>query len=140
MSSITVLLVEDSKVQKLANERILNKAGYIVLNAADGEEAVRIAQEKVPDLILLDMMLPKLSGPDVLRALKKQSTTANIPIIVLTSLSQNNEAKLKLEGATAYFEKSRLSEGELGQNSFLNIIEKVLKEAKAPRVGAVPAH
>ena len=130
MSSTTILLVEDSKVQKLANERILNKAGYVVLSAADGEEAVRVAQEKIPDLILLDMMLPKLSGPDVLRALKKESATAHIPVIVLTSLSQTNEAKLKLEGATAYFEKSRLSETELGRNLFLTAIEKALRDSK----------
>ena len=53
----TILLVEDSKVQKLANERILFKAGYLVLFAGDGEEALRLARESVPDLVLLDLLL-----------------------------------------------------------------------------------
>jgi DNA-binding response OmpR family regulator len=65
-----ILLIEDSKFQRIANERALVKAGYGVIQARDGEEGLRIARENIPDLILLDMMLPKLSGLDVLRALK----------------------------------------------------------------------
>jgi CheY-like chemotaxis protein len=109
-----VLLVEDSKFLRLSNERILTKAGYEVSTAADGEEALRIAGEQLPDIILLDMMLPKLSGPDVLRKLKENPTTSAIPVIVLTSLSQKNEEKLIQDGAAAYFEKSAL---DLDKNS-----------------------
>src|SRR5438552_1790752 len=65
-----ILLVEDSKMLRLANERVLVRAGYEVTTAQDGEEALRVAEEMHPDLILLDMLLPKLSGPEVLRALK----------------------------------------------------------------------
>ena len=65
----TVLLVEDSKFQKLVNERMLHKAGYTVLNASDGEEALRLARETIPDIILLDMLLPKLGGREVMQAL-----------------------------------------------------------------------
>jgi CheY-like chemotaxis protein len=97
----TVLLVEDSKLQKLANERILHKGGYLVINAGDGEEAVRVAREKVPDLILLDMLLPKLSGREVLQALKQDPATARIPIIVLSSLPQCNEANWHKKGLRA---------------------------------------
>jgi CheY-like chemotaxis protein len=104
-----VLLVEDSKFLRLSNERVLTKAGYEVSTAADGEEALRIAGEKLPDIILLDMMLPKLSGPDVLRKLKENPTTSAIPVIVLSSLSQKNEEKLIHDGAAAYFEKSARS-------------------------------
>ena len=103
-----VLLVEDSKFLRLANERILTKAGYVVTSAGDGEEALRFAQEKLPDIILLDMILPKISGPDVLRKLKESPATAAIPVIVISSLSQKNEKKLLDEGAAAYFEKSNL--------------------------------
>jgi CheY-like chemotaxis protein len=103
-----ILLVEDSIFLRLANERILSNAGYEVSTAADGEEALRIANEKLPDVILLDMLLPKLSGPEVLRALKANPATAAIPVIVLTSLSQVNEDKLIQDGAAAYFEKSSL--------------------------------
>jgi len=113
-SNPRVLLVEDSKFLRLTNERILTKAGYEVCIAADGEEALSVAQAKLPDVILLDMMLPKLSGPEVLRRLKANPATADIPVIVLTSLSQKNEEKLLQEGAAAYFEKSAL---ELDKNS-----------------------
>ena len=62
----------------------------------------------MPDIILLDLMLPKLSGQEVLRKLKANPATAAIPVIVLTSLSQRNEDKLLQEGAEAYFEKAAL--------------------------------
>jgi|SRR5580658_233404 CheY-like chemotaxis protein len=103
-----VLLVEDSKFLRMANERALCKAGYEVSTAGDGEEALRVANEKLPDIILLDMMLPRISGTEVLKALKANPATMNIPVVVLTSLSQKNEEKLLHEGAEAYFEKSTL--------------------------------
>ena len=109
-----VLLVEDSKFLRLANERALSKAGFLVSTAADGEEALRVANEKLPDIILLDMMIPKISGPEVLKSLKVTAATKDIPVVVLTSLSQKNEEKLIHEGAEAYFEKSSL---ELDKNS-----------------------
>ncbi len=102
----TILLVEDSRFLRVANERALAKAGYNVVSAADGEEALLIARERTPNLILLDMMLPKLDGVAVLRALKHDSQTKRIPVIVLTGLGKQNEAKLKREGAAAYFMKS----------------------------------
>lgn len=68
---------------------------------------MRIAQTS-PDIILLDMLRPKLSGPELLRAPKINPLTAVIPVIVLSGLSQKNEAKLVKDGAAAYFEKSRL--------------------------------
>jgi len=113
-SSSKVLLVEDSRFLRMANERALSKAGFQVSTAADGEEALQVANDKLPDIILLDMMLPKISGTEVLRALKANPTTMDIPVVVLTSLSQRNEEKLLQEGAAAYFEKSTL---ELDKNS-----------------------
>jgi len=59
----SILLVDDSKFIRRANELALIKAGYAVCSAGDGEEGLRVAREKLPDLIVLDMMLPKLSGP-----------------------------------------------------------------------------
>jgi CheY-like chemotaxis protein len=108
VNSHKVLLVEDSKFLRMANERALARAGYEVSTAADGEEALKVAYDKLPDIILLDMMLPKISGPEVLKALKANPATMHIPVIVLTSLSQKNEEKLLHEGAAAYFEKSTL--------------------------------
>ena len=108
VSNAKVLVVDDSKFLRRANECALCKAGFEVSTAADGEEALRVANDQLPDIILLDMMLPKISGLDVLKALKANPATMDIPVIVLTSLSQMNEEKLLSEGAAAYFEKSTL--------------------------------
>ena len=106
MKKMKILLIEDSKFQRVANERALIKAGYGVINAVDGEEGLRIARKNIPDLILLDMMLPNMSGTDVLSALKQDPSTRDIPVFVLSSLSQKNEARLLRAGAAGYFEKS----------------------------------
>jgi CheY-like chemotaxis protein len=103
-----ILLVEDSRLLRIMNQRALRGVGYSVLTASDGEEAVRLARERIPDLIILDMLLPKLGGPQVLRALKYDVLTAHIPVIVLSSLPQSNESRLKKKGAAAYFDKSTL--------------------------------
>ncbi len=87
----------------------MTRAGYEVTSAPDGEEGLRMAREKLPDLILLDMLLPKLSGPDVLRALKLDPVTAAIPVVVMSALSQKNAAKLEKDGAFAFLEKSELA-------------------------------
>ena len=125
VSKAKVLLVEDSKFLRIATERALSRAGFGVSTAADGEEALRLASDRLPDIILLDMMLPKISGPDVLKALKGNPATKDIPVVVLTSLSQKNEEKLLSEGAAAYFEKSTL-ELDKGSNRLEAIIQTVL--------------
>src|ERR1700721_403821 len=101
-----ILLIEDSKVQRIVNGRALIKAGYSVINAGDGEEGLRSAAQNLPDLILLDMMLPRLSGLDVLRTLKKDALVRHIAVIVLSGLGQANETKLLTEGAAAFLVKS----------------------------------
>jgi CheY-like chemotaxis protein len=118
-----VLLIEDSKFLRIANERILSRAGYTVICAGDGEEALRQTFLEQPNVVLLDMILPKMSGPEVLRALKSDPTTASIPVIVLTGLSQKNEKKLRAEGAAAFLEKSWLINSPQG---LLDTMQKVL--------------
>ena len=108
----TVLLIEDSKFIRAVSQRELVRAGYVVLMAPDGESGLRMAQESLPDLILLDMMLPILAGADVLRALKEDRRTAHIPVIVLSSLSQKSSGKLKQQDVAAYIEKSALLTGD----------------------------
>jgi CheY-like chemotaxis protein len=135
----TLLLVEDSKVQRIENERILHKAGYTVLNAADGEEAVRMASEHVPDLILLDMMLPKLDGPHVLQALQAGAATAHIPVIALTSLSEANADKLRDAGVAGFFGKAKLFKEKAAAEQFLELIERVLDKSRRQRANAVAA-
>jgi CheY-like chemotaxis protein len=125
-----ILLIEDSKFQRIVNERALVKAGYDVIHAGDGEEGLRVAHENIPDLILLDMMLPKLSGLDVLRVLKLDVLVKHVPVIVLTGLGQGNEAKLLKDGAAAFLLKTQ----KLSENNSLVLIqtvESVLVGAKA---------
>jgi len=124
-----VLLVEDSKFLRMANERALAKAGYEVSTAADGEEALRVATDELPDIILLDMLLPKLSGPEVLKALKSNPATMAIPVIVLSSLSQKNERKLKQEGAIEYLEKASL-DLEKYPDRLADAVESVLRQLR----------
>jgi CheY-like chemotaxis protein len=100
----TILLADDSRLLGIANERALHKAGYSVICAADGEAALVMTRELMPDLILLDMMLPKVEGLEVLRTLKGDPRTADIPVIVLTGLGQQNAVKLINEGAAAFRE------------------------------------
>jgi CheY-like chemotaxis protein len=127
-----VLLVEDSKFLRIASERALNKAGYLVLTAGDGEEALTVANQQLPDIILLDMMIPKMSGQDVLRVLKNTLATKEIPVVVVSSLSQANAEKLVAAGADEYFEKSTLA---LDKNSDLlaAVVERVLTRVKHRR-------
>jgi twitching motility two-component system response regulator PilH len=120
-----ILVIEDSKFQRIANERTLVKAGYVVIHAADGQEGLRIAREEIPDLILLDMMLPKMSGLDVLRALKGDMRVKHIPVIVLSGLGQANEAKLLKEGAAAFVLKSQKS-FENDSSFLIRTVESVL--------------
>jgi CheY-like chemotaxis protein len=125
-----ILLIEDSKFQRIANERALVTAGYSVIHARDGEEGLNAAHEHLPDLILLDMMLPRVSGLDVLRALKLDVLVKHIPVIVLSGLGQANEEKLLKDGAVAFLTKS---EKLLENNSsvLIRAVEEVLAATKA---------
>lgn len=123
---IRILLVEDSKFLRLATERALARAGYEMSSAVDGDEALLLARQKLPDLILLDMLLPKMSGPDVLKALKQDPLTKLIPVVVMTGMSQKNADRLKQDGAFAFLEKSSL-ELDKGSQKLLTAVQEILK-------------
>jgi two-component system, cell cycle response regulator DivK len=125
-----VLLIDDSKFLRRANELSLAKAGHQIVAASDGEEGLRLAREKKPDVIVLDMMLPKLSGADLLHLLKGDPLTAKIPVIVLSSLPQKNELKLMAAGAAAYLEKSSLALQQ-GSSELSRTISKILSSIPA---------
>lgn len=120
-----MLLVEDSKLMRVEREHALKRAGYHVVTAVDGMEALSVAHTSHPDLILLDMMLPKLDGPSVLRALKADPLTAQIPVVVVTGLSQKNEEKLMHDGAAAFLGKDQLL---TSVEPLLHTIRKVLDD------------
>ena len=70
---------------RIAIDRALNSAGYDVNTTSDGEKGFRIARESRPDLVLLDMMLPRVSGFEVLRAVKQDAITQDIPVVILAA-------------------------------------------------------
>ena len=102
-----ILFIEDEPTIQKAISRFLEKEGYEIKNALDGEIGIEIAKKMKPDLILLDLILPKKNGFEVLKELKKEESTKNIPVIALTNLeeSDNIERVLSL-GATAYLIKA----------------------------------
>lgn len=120
-----ILLVEDSKLLRLTNERALVKAGYEVICAEDGEQALRCAKEQKPDLILLDLLLPKVSGMEVLARLKHNRDTARIPVVAVSGLSEKNRQKLMEAGAEDYLEKNAVITDK-GLNRLPKILEDVI--------------
>jgi CheY-like chemotaxis protein len=121
-----ILLVEDSKFLRMATERALARAGYQVVTAADGPSALEIAEIHKPDLILLDMLLPRMSGPDVLKALKKNPVTSRSAVVVFTGLSQKNAARLEQDGAFAFLDKSELGLDK-GSETFLKVLAEIVR-------------
>jgi len=105
-----VLLAEDDRFLRRAAEARLRRHGLDVLTAADGEEALRIARAERLDLVLLDVVMPKLEGFEVLKLLKEDPATAGIPVIVLSNLGQERDvAQAKALGAVAFLVKANLS-------------------------------
>ncbi len=118
-----VLLAEDDKFLRRAAEVELRRHGYVVLAAADGEEALRMATEQIPDIILLDLIMPKMQGFEVLKNLKEQESTAKIPVLIMSNLGQDQDVQQAMEGgAVGYLIKSNLSLKDLSRN-----VEQVLK-------------
>lgn len=119
---MTILVIDDSRFVQLAIDKVLREAGYRVIAVSDGEEGLRAAIQKAPDLILLDIMLPSLPGTSVLRSLKHNPVTSKIPVIVLTGLTRLDEARLKSEGADGYLAKANM-DLESGGAALLRAIE-----------------
>jgi CheY-like chemotaxis protein len=127
MKKARVLIIEDDKLLRKACEAGLLKRGLDVLTAADGEEGIRQAQAVSPDLILLDMLMPKLSGMETLTELKQDEKTSHIPVVILSNTSiETAMQKAKDLGAIGYLVKADLSLQQLGDQviAFLEGIEK----------------
>jgi DNA-binding response OmpR family regulator len=109
-STRRILVAEDDRFLRKAAATALKRQGFTVLEAVEGEEALRVARAEAPDLILLDLIMPKLQGFEVLRALKADAATAAIPVIILSNLGQDSDVKQAMEaGAAGYFVKVNLS-------------------------------
>lgn len=102
-----ILLVEDERTLRDMYSLKLTKEGYEVTSAEDGEQAIELAKSSKPDLILLDVILPKIDGFAVLDTLRKTKNFAKTPIIMLTNLGQKEDLeKGKNAGATDYLIKA----------------------------------
>jgi CheY-like chemotaxis protein len=123
----TILLVEDSKVQKRVIEKILHQANYLVLCAGDGEEALRLAAECLPDMLLLDLLLPKIGGEEVLYRLKRDPQTEHIPIIVISHLVAGQSAELKALGAADCFAKAEFFKNSEAGSALLTLMDVVFR-------------
>lgn len=110
----TVLLVEDDEFLSELYATKLSLEGFSVITAADGKKGLKLALEKRPDLVLLDIILPKLDGFEVLKSLGADPAGKAIPVILLTNLSQKDEVKRGLElGARDYLIKAHFMPSEV---------------------------
>ena len=115
-----ILFIEDESALQKALEDILKQEGYKMISALDGETGLRLAESEKPDLILLDLILPKMRGFEVFKKLKEGSKTKNIPVIILTKLEGMKDINQAIElGATTYLVKT--------QYTMKEVIEKVKK-------------
>jgi len=116
----TILFIEDESVLQKTFGEVLKQEGYEMISALDGKSGLRLAKNKRPDLILLDLILPEMHGFEVLKGLKEDKETKEIPVIVLTNLERIEDIDRALElGATTYLVKA--------QYSLEEVVEKIKK-------------
>ncbi len=117
-----VLIVEDDELNRRMYQQIFTLKGHDVETASDGEEGLEKAKSTNPTLILLDIMMPRLNGLDMLREAKKVPGIANIPVVVLTNLVGATDAEQSLHaGAVKYVNKSDYKPKEV-----VDIVEGIL--------------
>ena len=108
-----ILIVDDSPSQLLGIKRIVEKLGHETLSAEDGAAGVEVAKQEMPDLILMDVVMPNLNGFQATRAISKEPSTANIPVVLVTTKDQETDKVWGMrQGAKAYITKP-FSESEL---------------------------
>jgi len=120
LSKIKILLVEDDPFLLSMYNTKFELENFKVVTAEDGEKGLKLALKELPDVILLDIMLPRMDGFEVLKALKADKKTSGIPVILLTNLSQKEKVKEGLSlGANDYLIKAHFMPSE--------VVEKIKK-------------
>ncbi|WP_254458840.1 twitching motility response regulator PilH [Xanthomonas sacchari] len=123
-----ILIVDDSPSQLLGIQRIVEKLGHETITATDGAAGVEAAKAALPDLVLMDVVMPNLNGFQATRTLRREPTTQNIPVILVTTKDQDTDRMWGMrQGARAYITKP-FSEDELHE-----VIERVFSGEDAPK-------
>ncbi|MCC7260569.1 MAG: response regulator [Alphaproteobacteria bacterium] len=124
-----ILIVEDNELNLKLFRDLLEAHGYETLETKDGMEALRLAHENSPDLILMDIQLPEISGLDITRRLKAESVTSAIPVIAVTAFAmRDDEQKILQAGCEAYISKP------ISIMPFLETVKKFLADEVAEGV------
>ena len=122
-----ILIVDDSPTQLIGIQRIVEKLGHQTLTAEDGAAGVALAKAELPDLILMDVVMPNLNGFQATRTLSREATTKHIPVILVTTKDQDTDRMWGLrQGAKAYLTKP-FSEDELAE-----VIERIFNARELP--------
>ncbi len=122
-----ILIVDDSPSQLLGIQRIVEKLGHQILTATDGAAGVETAKAELPDLVLMDVVMPNLNGFQATRTLARDEATRHIPVILVTTKDQDTDRMWGMrQGAKAYITKP-FSEDELSE-----VLERVFSNQEPP--------
>ncbi|MEN5042297.1 MULTISPECIES: twitching motility response regulator PilH [Stenotrophomonas] len=122
-----ILIVDDSPSQLLGIQRIVEKLGHEILTATDGAAGVEAAKAELPDLVLMDVVMPNLNGFQATRTLARDASTKHIPVILVTTKDQDTDRMWGMrQGAKAYITKP-FSEDELSE-----VLERVFSHQEPP--------
>ncbi len=122
-----ILIVDDSPSQLLGIQRIVEKLGHEILTATDGAAGVEAARAQLPDLVLMDVVMPNLNGFQATRTLARDASTRHIPVILVTTKDQDTDRMWGMrQGAKAYITKP-FSEDELSE-----VLERVFSHQEPP--------
>jgi two-component system, cell cycle response regulator DivK len=131
MSQQTILYVEDNEYNRKIVRQLVSRTSYRLIEAPDGEAGLAVAREELPNLILMDVQLPKMSGLEATRALKADTRTSHIPVIVITSFALSGDKEKATEaGATGYIAKP------YSPRELLALVRRYLPDAGPEDAGA----
>jgi len=116
-----ILIVEDNELNMMLFTELLEAHNYIILKTHDGMEALKIARDRKPDLILMDLQLPEVSGLEVVKWIKEDDNSKSIPVIAMTAFAmKGDEEKVREGGCEAWIAKP------ISVSQFLNTIQNIL--------------